>query len=164
VVIVLAAAGYAVWRFALHHKSGAEQSCVTVTVTPTPGPPVAASAKGISVRVMNGTRRVGLAHALGAELLHRGFTVRTLGTAARPVTGPPQVVYGDGGEAAARLLAEHVTDATLKHDSSLHGLVQLTITDGFTRLATPAEATAAHTSDLAAASPTPVPSRSCGRR
>lgn len=163
VLLIVGAGGYAVWRFALHPVRGAGQSCVNVMVTPSPGPPVAASPRGIVVRILNGTDRNGLAHDLRPTLQARGFTVAAVGNAARPVAGAPQVVYGDVGEAAARLLAEEVVGATLKHDPALRGMVQLTITSGFTRLATPAEAKAAHTRDLAAASPQTVPTRSCSR-
>lgn len=131
--------------------------------TPSAGPAVAAAPKGVAVRVVNGTKRVGLAHALGAELLHRGFAVRGVSTSARPVTGPPTVVYGTGGEPAARLLLEHVAGGTIRYDPAVRGVVQLNITDQFTRLTTADEAAAAHTRDLAAASPTAVPTRACGR-
>jgi hypothetical protein len=126
--------------------------------------PLAASAHAVTLRILNTTKRDGLARTVKDELVKRGFRVAGIGNAKPPFADPAQVRYDAATYAAARLLAENVVGARLVEDPTVRGLLVLRIGNGFTRLATPAEVGAAHTHDQAQTTPLPVPTTSCRPR
>ncbi|MDQ1747546.1 MAG: hypothetical protein QOD07_1809 [Frankiaceae bacterium] len=157
-VLVLAAAaagGWFGWRAWHGGKSGAPARPLAVCATPSSSPSPAA-AKTVKVAVLNGTARVGLAHTVAGQLTLRGFAVVKVGNGPS-TTGPPRVVYAPGETGLALTLAEQVAGAQIEELSTqTPGTVQLDISSGFRRLATPAEAAAAKARDLGLAAPSPA--------
>ncbi len=162
VLVVAAAAGYA-WRDLRPRHTARAQ------VPPCPKPttvslPLAASPGGVAVRILTTTPRTGLAHGVQTDLAKRGFTVAGVGNAAPQVRDVAEIRYSPGALGAARLVAEQFAgQPRLVEDARSGKAVVVRIGDGFTRLATPAEASAAHTHDLAVRSPVPrpAPTASC---
>lgn len=151
-----AAGGWFAWRH-WHGHNGATSSKgpAVVCVTPTPSPQPA-PIKSVKVAVLNGTSAVGLAHTVAGQLTLRGFSIVKVGNGS-PSTGRPRVAYAPGDAAAATTLAEQVPGAELIEVSTqTAGVVELDISTGFHRLATPAEVSAARSRDLAAAAPSPA--------
>ncbi|NIZ91601.1 LytR family transcriptional regulator [Kineosporiaceae bacterium B12] len=109
--------------------------------TPTPAPSCAVAAPPplsappeVSVSVLNGTTRRGLAGTVAAELRTRGFVVtRTANAdvAAGPVTA--SVRYPPALLAQARTVAARVPDVQLAEDPALAG-VEVTLGDGYAQL------------------------------
>jgi hypothetical protein len=117
---------------------------------------------GITVNVFNATDQSGLAGRTAALLKQRGFTIGRIGNAPAPlqnkVTGPAQVTGGRAGAKAMAVLSSEVTGAKPVTDVRKDASVDLVIGNGFTALATPAQAAQA----LAVASkPQPVASPHC---
>jgi len=84
----------------------------------------------VSVAVLNGTGRVGLAAQTSNQLQRLGFGVTSTGNAQR--TGQTVIEYGTGQEAAARTLALVVPDAQVVAGSGSR--VTLVLGTGFTGL------------------------------
>nr|WP_276611070.1 LytR C-terminal domain-containing protein [Kineococcus siccus] len=88
----------------------------------------------VSVGVLNGTTRRGLAAAVAAELRTRGFVVTR--TANADVAGGPvtaSVRYPPPLYAQARTVAARVPDAQLAEDPAVPG-VELVLGDGYAQL------------------------------
>lgn len=154
VLAVAAAGGWFGWR-AWHGGKSPHARPLAVCETPSSSPSPAA-AKTVKVAVLNGTARVGLAHTVAGQLTLRGFSVVKVGNGPA-TTGPPRVIYAPGETGLALTLAEQVAGAQLYELSTqTPGTVQLDISSGFRRLATPAEAAAAKARDLAVAAPSPA--------
>ena len=108
----------------------------------------------VSVSVLNGTTRRGLAGTVAAELRTRGFVVtRTANadTAAGPVTA--SVRYPVALLAQARTAAARVPDAQLAEDPALTG-VEVVLGDGYAQLL-------AEDALVAPAPPAPAPAPGC---
>jgi LytR cell envelope-related transcriptional attenuator len=152
----LAAAGWFGWsalRGSGRHAAAATVKTTCTTPTPSPAPQPAAQ---VSVRVLNGTATVGLAHSVAAQLAARGFHVVSVGNGPA-LHGPAQVAYAAADQPAALSLAEQVLGADLRALPTVRdGVVELDIGSDFRRLATPAAAAAARARDMAAASPRPA--------
>jgi len=123
----------------------------TAKLAPLPQP------SGVTVNVFNATTRGGLAKSTADELAKRGFKVDKFGNAPiaydKKVTQSALVVAGPAGEAAAREAGTQVAGSTVKIDPSRKdSSVDLLIGDGFSVLATPADAAKAR---IVAANPPP---------
>jgi len=84
-------------------------------------PPGTISSPSVDVRVLNGTGIVGQAGDVAEALEVLGFV--TIGVGSYPErVQHTRVLYGDGGDSAARLVARHLTGgAPLYYDDSLEG-------------------------------------------
>lgn len=156
VVLVVAAAGVFAWK-----QLRPQHSDATLPLCPKPSAsplPLAASAKGIVLRILNTTPRDGLAHRLQVDLTKRGFKVAGVGNAKPQLPDVALIRYAPGALGNARMVAEHVAGKPrLVEDARAGKAVEVWIGAGFTRLATPAEVTAAHRSAQAETSPVPAP-------
>ncbi len=95
----------------------------------------ALAAASVTVDVMNGTAKSGLAHDTGTDLSTAGFELGTVGSTPAPVAATA-IHYGKGGQAAAELLASELTPTPqLVADPTLTGLhIQLDIGANFDRV------------------------------
>ncbi len=146
---VLGAAGWEAYRLWVEDTSQSRVAAPCVTPTP---PPVPAAADEVRVRVLNGTRRPGLAHDVATRLRHRGFAVRKVGNNPQR-TARTTVTYPAGVLAAGLAVAEQLPAAELTAGSGR--LVDLVLGRDFHRLATRKEAAARRAQDERAASPSP---------
>lgn len=97
----------------------------------------------VTVTVLNGTTRSGLAGDISEQLAERGYTVEDPGNT-RQASGPATVVHGPDGYLAARSLQAQVQESQLRLDEGQEGAgVRLLIGDGFTGLQEGAAATTA---------------------
>lgn len=88
----------------------------------------------VTVTVLNGTTRTGLAGDITEQLSERGFQVGEAGNT-RKATGPATVVYGPEGYLAAQTVRVQVAEAQLRFAEELEGSsVKLLIGDGYTAL------------------------------
>jgi acetolactate synthase regulatory subunit len=153
-LVVLGAGGWFAWTHLRSDGKPATLRAHTPCPTPSASPaPLAPSA--VTMRLLNGTARVGLAHRLAAVMRRRGFHVVRVGNTTSQVAGASIVYYGAGQLAAATTVAEHVPGATLMQQSRAG--VELDIGSDFVHLATPTQVAAAKARDLTAASPSPAP-------
>jgi hypothetical protein len=150
---VVAAAGWLAWHALRGHDNAGARVAVRTCVTPTPAPTPAQPGQ-VTVRVLNATDKVGLAHQVAAALRTHGFRIGKVGNTKASVTGVASISFGPTDRAAAIAVSEHVPGAVLAPAST--GGVTLSIGPAFTGLATPSDASAAHTRDLASASPRPT--------
>jgi hypothetical protein len=128
----------------------------TATGKPAPLPQPA----GVTINVLNATARGGLAKSTADELAKRGFKVSRFGNAEPPydkkVTQSALIVAGPAGEAAAREAGTQVAGSAVKIDPARKGnAVDLLIGNGFSALASPADAAKARV--VAANPPPPKP-------
>lgn len=97
----------------------------------------------VSVTVLNGTTRGGLAGDVSEELAERGFTLGDPGNT-NQASGPATVVHGPEGYLAAQSVRVQVQEAQLRLDEDREGAaVDLLLGRGYTGLAEEAAATAA---------------------
>ncbi|CAM3634569.1 LCP family protein [Nocardiopsis rhodophaea] len=75
----------------------------------------------VSVEVLNGIGTANLANQVSGILTERGFGVSGTGNPQGMVPEASTVYYGPDGKAAAELLAQELTNATLAEDPSLSG-------------------------------------------
>ena len=120
-----------------HAGSAAGAATAAATAAALPG-------AGITVNVYNATNQSGLAGRTAALLKQRGFTIGRIGNAPAPlqdkVTGPAQVTGGKAGARAMTVLGSEVAGAKPVTDVRRDTSVDLVIGNGFTTLATPAQA------------------------
>jgi hypothetical protein len=91
----------------------------------------------VTVTVLNGAGRDGLATRVTGQLKSRGFAVGTPGTTAA-LTGVAQIRYGTAGRSAATLLSYYLPGAKLAAASRRDAKLELVLGSGFTSLATDA--------------------------
>lgn len=106
---------------------------------PTPQPCLAADTlpvpySSITVRVLNGTKRPGLASSAADELIARGFVVETTGNAAKAYSGI-QISFGAAGLASAYTLAAHLPDARFHYDDREDASLDLYLGESYTEFA-----------------------------
>ena len=98
----------------------------------------------VTVNVYNATNRAGLAGQTAAELKKRGFTIGKIGNAPaaleNKVPGSAQVTGGKAGAAMMTLLGTEVTGSHPVTDKRNDTTVDLVLGNGFSALATPAQA------------------------
>ena len=152
VLAALAAAGWYGWH-RWHDGDSSAAAAPRTCVTPTPAPTPAA-AGAVTVAVLNATDKVGLAHQVAAALRTQGLRVGKVGNTKTRVGGVAMISYAPALRAAAVTVAEYVPGSTLVQVAS--GGVTLQLGPQFSGLAAPAQVSATHARDLAAASPRPV--------
>lgn len=112
----------------------------------------------VTVNVYNATDRAGLAGQTATELKKRGFTIGKIGNAPdalkNKVPGSAQVTGGKAGAAMMTLLGTEVSGAHPVTDKRNDTTVDLVLGNGFSALATPAQAAKAVS---LASRPTPSP-------
>ena len=98
----------------------------------------------VTVNVYNATNRAGLAGQTAAELKKRGFTIGKIGNAPaaleNKVPGSAQVTGGKAGAAMMTLLGTEVSGSHPVTDKRNDTTVDLVLGNGFSALATPAQA------------------------
>src|SRR5699024_2138027 len=88
----------------------------------------------VTVTVLNGTNRSGLAGDVTEQLGERGYGVETPGNTRR-ADGPATIVHGPEGYLAARSVGAQLQEAQLQLDEELEGTaVTMLIGDGFAGL------------------------------
>lgn len=121
--------------------------CPTPTVSPTPVPVqrvVLPRPQQVSLTVLNGTSRDGLAKTIGDRLAALGFVVTDQANAPAALAGASTVTFGTGAEPAGTLVSRWVLGSRLiGNPKAPPGSVQVVLGSGFQRLATPAEVAAA---------------------
>ena len=141
--------------------NAAPQNRPTCHPGPTPGitgrPMTLPQPAGVTVNVLNATTRGGLAKSTADAMAKRGFKVARFGNATAPydkkVSGSALLVAGPKGEAAAREASTQIAGSAVRIDPARKDAsVDLMIGDGFTVLASPADAAKAR---IAAAHPAP---------
>jgi hypothetical protein len=158
-MIALIAVAAGVVAYAVHRHDGGPasqtlQPTACASATPSAVPIVLPQPSEVSLVLLNGTSRNGLAKSVGQALTARGFVVADAATAPAALPGASRIVWGPGGQPGAMLLAQQVTGAQLVGDPKAPAnSVQLTLGSDFQQLADP----------VAAATAEPVPSTSPSR-
>lgn len=137
-------------------------SCKPAPAPTRPARLVLPQPSGVTLNVFNATTRGGLAKTTADELAERGFKVARFGNAPgnydKKVSQSALLVAGPAGEAAAREAGTQVAGSSVKIDPARKDRsVDLLIGNGFTVLASPADAAKAR---VAAANP-PAPKPVC---
>ena len=97
----------------------------------------------VTVSVLNGTSRSGLAGAVSEDLIARGYAIETTGNT-RQATGAAVIVHGPDGYLAAQAVKAQVPEGTLKLDQKREGTaVDLLIGSEFSGLVEESAAAAA---------------------
>ncbi|NMA77623.1 MAG: LytR C-terminal domain-containing protein [Actinomycetales bacterium] len=97
----------------------------------------------VTVTVLNGTSRSGLAGSVSEDLAGRGFVLESPGNT-RGASGPATIVHGPGGYLAAQSVRAQVQEAQLRLEEDREGAaVDLLLGDGFTGLEEESAAAAA---------------------
>jgi hypothetical protein len=107
---------------------------------PAPAPaaaPAPIAPRAVTVDVLNGTGRAGLAGKVADALRGQGFAVGTVGNSTATVSSST-VRYGPGAAGKARVLAAAVPGAVLQASSSLGNAVQLVIGPNYSTVVHPA--------------------------
>jgi len=124
--------------------SGTATGSASAAASGAAAPPGAAAANGITVNVYNATGKAGLAGRTAALLKQRGFTIGTIGNAPaalqNKVAGSARITGGSAGAKAMTVLRSEVAGATPATDQRKDASVDLVLGNGFTALATPAQA------------------------
>lgn len=157
VLVVLGALGYGAW-YAYDRWIQDDDATVDVAtpcVTPS-HPPAPAAAKDVTLWVLNGTKKVGLAHDVAKALRARGFRVTKVANAASRAA-ETQVAFATGDRSAALTVAEQLPDPAGAMTDGTAKQLTLVIGADYHGLASPAEASAHHDADARAATPTPPP-------
>ena len=108
--------------------------------------------KDVSMRVLNGTDKSGLASTVGTALKDRGFTVTGTGNfTPRPLAGTARVVTGVPGLAAAYTVAAQVQNARIVLDGRADATVDLAVGTEFVGLIDAAAVTLSHDKPMTSA-------------
>lgn len=142
--------GYQAW---IDDDGGEDDVVATPCVTPS-HPPAPAAAKDVTLRVLNSTKRVGLAHDVAKALRGRGFHVSGVGNAGQGATAKSVVNYPSGQLAKALAVVEQAGDVQLSDGAKR---LELVIGKDFRGLAPAPAAAAARAADVRAANPPPPP-------
>ena len=114
--------------------------CITLAVIPADVLPKPAA---VSVNVLNGSRRIGMASITAEVLGSRGFDIGDVGNwSGQNVEGIAQIHYGPAGHDAAQLIAAYVDGATMVQDNRTDNTVDLVIGQKFKTVLSAAEAKA----------------------
>ncbi len=98
----------------------------------------------ITVNVYNATTRSGLTLSTSIELAARGFATGKVANdpAKKIIAAPAEIRYGPAGALAAKVVAAQVVGGVMVPDHRTGGTVDFVLGDGYTALATPAQAAA----------------------
>jgi hypothetical protein len=138
-LLVLALAATAVWIYVLKNDGDSDStSASSCAAVPSLAP------KSITVTVLNGSTKTGLATTVTKDLQDRGFTTGPPGNATgRPVTGAGEIRHGARGAQAARFVGLYLPGATDYQDTRATGTVDLGIGPAYGGLATKDQVAAA---------------------
>jgi hypothetical protein len=179
VLVVAAVAGGAYVLQQRQNDTGgvsAPSTCVSASPAASVAPTVPATVRAVrlpapgqvSLRLLNGSGRDGLARSVANELARRGFRVTQTGNAPRSLVGASRVYYGPTGRPSALLVSAQVLGSSVVPvPSAGRGAIDVVLGSAFVRLRTPAE-TAGYirqlvTTGVPVANPVvkPAPSPSC---
>ena len=152
VVVTLAVGGWFGWQ-ALRNDDSGRTATVRPCVQPS-HPPAPAAPGDVHVRVLNATKRDGLAHQVALQLRGRGFRLAGVGNSPR-LQATTSVQHSDVALAAAEAVAEQLPTAQLQ--AGTVKAVTLVIGRDFRHLASKQQAARARAVDTRRASPTPSP-------
>jgi hypothetical protein len=141
--------GYQQWI----DDAGDGDAVVTPCVTPS-HPPAPAAAKDVTLWVLNGTKRVGLAHEVAKDLRGRGFRVTKVANAPSRAA-KTQVAFASGDRAAALTVAEQLTDPAAAMTDGTAKQLALILGPDYRNLASAAEVATHREADVRAANPPP---------
>ena len=102
------------------------QPCLAAGTLPVPY-------SSITIRVLNGTNRAGLASSAADALLARGFVVESTGNASRAYS-EVQIAFGTSGLASAYTLAAHLPEARFFLDDREDASLDLYLGDSYSAL------------------------------
>ncbi|HET6809809.1 MAG TPA: LCP family protein [Acidimicrobiales bacterium] len=107
-------------------KQPDDSQVIAAFLNPAPGPPAAKSPSippaQVSVEVLNGVGKAGIAHTVASELHQAGFNVVGTGNAGSFTYGRTVIAYASGFQAQAQVLQSRVVGgALLEEDHSLTG-------------------------------------------
>lgn len=119
--------------------SASAAACVSVTSIPQETLP---PAKKVKIRVLNATRKQGLARTAADALSESGFTIKAVSndTVVRKQSGVAEIRYGPKGRRQALLLQYYLPGAELVPDTRKGVIVDVALGEAFTSVATRAEA------------------------
>jgi hypothetical protein len=154
-LVVLGALGAGAWygydRWI--DDEGGKDSVATPCVTPS-HPPAPAAAKDVTLWVLNGTKRVGLAHDAAKDLRARGFRVTKVANASSRAVRTT-VSYATGDRAAGLAVAEQLPDPAAALGDGGAKRLALILGPDYRGLTSTAAAAAHHDADVEAANPPP---------
>jgi hypothetical protein len=101
----------------------------------TPGVQSLPTAASVTLQVLNGSSREGLASSVRDALRARGFAVAGIGNEAKPVTGIGQIRYGRSAKGGATLLTFYVPGAKLMPTNRSDGRLDLVVGSGYQTVA-----------------------------
>lgn len=132
VILVIAALGYfGIFGMIVRHTVKNQKNNFGITAPCAPAGSKALSASSISVEVLNGTSKSGLADAVGEALYFRGFNVTGIGDANNDDVIHTTIYAGKNALAAAYTLKAQLTSSILEMDSSSDSDVILVIGQDF---------------------------------
>src|SRR3954451_4052828 len=152
-VVAVAVGGWFGWQALRGDDSADRSAALRPCVQPT-HPPAPAAAAAVHVRVLNATKRAGLAHDVAQQLRARGFRLAGVGNHPRRVS-VTTVQHPTAALAAAEAVAEQLPEAHLEAGNVK--VVTLLIGADFRRLASTQQAAQARAADTRRASPVPSP-------
>jgi hypothetical protein len=145
-LLVLGLLAAIVWWRVLHRNDAgaAAHPVATVSLSCAPGTKRVSLPKpaAVSVEVLNGAGRDGLAAEVSSDLKAAGFKITAVATAPQTQTGIAEIRFAPAQRAAATVLAYHVTGASLVPVAGLSTTLSLTLGSDFKALATVAAANA----------------------
>jgi hypothetical protein len=142
-LIVLSVLTGVVWWRVLHRNDSVAKvasPAPTPVVTCSRGRPIALpAARTVTVQVLNGAGRDGLAASIRGQLVSRGFSASSsFATNPTILSTVGEIHYGTRASAAATLLSFYVPGGKLVRVSRADGRIDLVLGTGFKALATPA--------------------------
>lgn len=136
------------------HVDGVEDTA-SPTGEPAPGP-VTVPPSQVTVQVLNGSHRTGLAGDVTTSLVAKGFKASVAGVAGSQAYTASRVLYGAGKADAARTVQAAVPGSILRSDPSISG-IHLILGSEFTEVVAPTLAGADGASGTGASGPAPAP-------
>ncbi|MBR4399359.1 MAG: LytR C-terminal domain-containing protein [Aeriscardovia sp.] len=132
VILIIALLGYfGVFGMIAPHAVKNQQNNFGVTAPCAPAGSKALSSSDITIEVLNGTSKSGLADAVGEALYFRGFNVTGIGDANKDSVVHTTIYAGKNALAAAYTLRAQLTHSILEMDNSTSGDVVLVIGQDF---------------------------------
>jgi hypothetical protein len=112
--------------------------CLTLAIIPAD---VLPKPKQVTLNVLNGSKRMGIAGIAGEIFTSRGFTVASVGNFDDyEVSATAEIHYGPAGAKAAQLAAAYFADAVLKQDDRAGATVDVIVGQKFDNVASNADA------------------------
>jgi hypothetical protein len=136
-LLVLALLTAIVWWRVIHRVSSEASakpspSCTPAAVTVVPAP------ASVTVHILNGTNRNGLAARVRTSLAKVGFLVADIGNDDVPLAGVAEIRYGPAGRAAAKLVAYYFPGAALIGSARTDSQVEISLGAKFRTVSTTA--------------------------